>query len=124
MAYAQGVGPNQTAYDPGPTDWTDAAASDDLTEGTPRAIVVDDTPVMLLRHGDGLHAMHDRCSHRGCSLSEGRVDGEVVECVCHGSRFRLDDGSLERGPATQGQPSFEVRETDGRIQVRLKAPAA
>ena len=124
MAYAQGVGPNQTAYDPGPTDWTDAAASNDLTDGTPRAAVVDDTPVMLLRHGEGLHAMHDRCSHRGCSLSDGRVDGEVVECVCHGSRFRLDDGSLERGPATQGQPSFEVRETDGRIQVRLKAPAA
>jgi nitrite reductase/ring-hydroxylating ferredoxin subunit len=79
---------------------------------------------MLLRHGDGLHAIHDRCSHRGCSLSEGRVDGGAVECMCHGSRFRLDDGSLERGPATQGQPSFEVRETDGRIQVRLKAPAA
>ncbi len=121
MAYAQGVGPNQTTYDPGPTDWTDAAESGELSIGAPKTVVVEDTPVMLLRHGDGLHAIHDRCSHRGCSLSDGKVDGEVVECTCHGSRFRLDDGSLERGPATQAQPSFETRESDGQIQVRRRA---
>jgi len=124
MSYAQGVGPNQTTYDPGPTDWTHAAGSDELSSGTPKAVVVQDTPVMLLRHGDGLHAIHDRCSHRGCLLSDGKIDGEVVECVCHGSRFRLEDGSIERGPATQAQPSFEVRENDGRIEVRRRAPAA
>ncbi len=124
LSYAQGVGPNQTAYDPGPTDWTDAAQSADLTDGDPKAVVVDDTPVMLLRHRDGLHAIHDRCSHRGCSLSEGKIEGELVECGCHGSRFRLTDGSIERGPATLPQPSFEVRENDGRIQVRRRTSAA
>jgi len=123
MSYAQGVGPNQTTYDPGPTEWTDAAESAELSVGTPKAVVVEDTPVMLLRHADGLHAIHDRCSHRGCLLSEGQVDGEVVECTCHGSRFRLEDGSVERGPATQAQPSFDVRESDGRIQVRRRGPA-
>ncbi len=122
MAFAQGVGPNQTTYDPGPTDWTDAADSGELAIGAPKAVVVADTPVMLLRHGDGVHAIHDRCSHRGCSLSDGTVDGEVVECACHGSRFRVDDGSVQRGPATQAQPSFEARESDGRIQVRRRAP--
>jgi nitrite reductase/ring-hydroxylating ferredoxin subunit len=124
MAFAQGVGPNQTTYDPGPTDWTDAAEPAELSIGTPKAVVVADTPVMLLRHGDGLHAIHDRCSHRGCSLADGKIDGEVVECACHGSRFRLDDGSVQRGPATQSQPSFETRESDGRIQVRRRAPAS
>ena len=117
---AQGVGPNQTAYDPGPTDWTDAAESGDLTTGEPKAVVVEDTPVVLVRHDHGLHALHDRCSHRGCLLSDGELDGEVIECVCHGSRFRLDDGTVEQGPATQAQPAFEVRESDGRIQVRRR----
>ncbi len=122
MAFAQGVGPNQTAYDAGPAEWTDAAESAELSAGAPKAVVVADTPVMLLRHGERVHAIHDRCSHRGCSLTEGKIDGEVVECACHGSRFRVDDGSVERGPATQAQPSFEVRESDGRIQVRRSAP--
>lgn len=124
LTYAQGVGPNQTAYDPGPGEWADAADAAELAAGEPKAVVVDDTPVLLLRHAHGVHAIHDRCSHRGCLLSEGEVDGEVIECPCHGSRFRLDDGSIERGPATQAQPSFAVRESDGRIQVQLRDPAA
>lgn len=123
MSYSQGVGPNQTAFDSGPADWTDAADSSDLGTGSPKAVVVEDTPVVLVRDSEGLHALHDRCSHRGCLLSDGELDGDVIECVCHGSRFRLEDGAVERGPATQGQPAFEVRESEGRIQVRLRAAA-
>ena len=122
MSFVQGVGPNQTAFDPGPGDWTDAGESADLTTGEPRSVVVGDTPVLLLRHDDGLHAIHDRCSHRGCLLSDGEIDGEAVVCACHGSRFRLDDGSVERGPATAPQPVFETRENSGRIELRLRQP--
>jgi len=46
-------------------------------------------------------------------------DGEVT-CVCHGSRFSLDDGSVLQGPATVGQPAFDAREQDGRVQVKLR----
>lgn len=123
MSFVQGVGPNQTAFDPGPDDWTDALASAELTADEPRSVVVEETPVLLLRHGDGLHALHDRCSHRGCSLSDGEIDGEVVVCACHGSRFRLEDGSVERGPATAPQPVFDTRESDGQVQVRRRQPA-
>jgi nitrite reductase/ring-hydroxylating ferredoxin subunit len=123
MSFVQGVGPNQTAFDPGPDDWTDAGESGALTPDEPHGVVVGDTPVLLLRHGDGLHAMHDRCSHRGCLLSDGEIDGEVVVCACHGSRFRLHDGAVERGPATAPQPVFETRESDGRIELRLRQPA-
>ncbi len=120
LSYAQGVGPNQTAFDEGPADWTPVGEAADLVEGQPVRVVADETPVFLLKHADGLHALHDRCSHRGCSLSsKGTLDGEVVECNCHGSRFNLHDGSLLRGPATTDQPSFEVRESAGTIEVRL-----
>jgi nitrite reductase/ring-hydroxylating ferredoxin subunit/uncharacterized membrane protein len=121
LSFTQGVGPNQTVFDEGPDDWSDAAAAADLGEDDPQAVVVGDTPVMLVRHGHGVHALHNRCSHRGCLLSDGEVDGDTVECSCHGSRFSLDDGSVERGPATAGQPSYETRERDGRIEIRLRS---
>lgn len=124
MSFVQGVGPNQTAFDAGPADWTDAAESSGLTDGEPRSVVVGDTPVLLLRRGGSLQAIHDRCSHRGCLLSDGEIDGQAVVCACHGSRFRLDDGSVERGPATAPQPVFDTRERDGRIEVRLRTPGA
>ncbi|MDQ4049761.1 MAG: Rieske (2Fe-2S) protein [Actinomycetota bacterium] len=123
MSFVQGVGPNQTAFDAGPGDWADAGESAGLTQGEPRSVVVGDTPVLLLRDGEHLHAIHDRCSHRGCLLSDGEIDGEDVVCACHGSRFRLDDGSVQRGPATAPQPVFETRENGGRVELRLRQPA-
>lgn len=119
MSFTRGVGPNQTAFDPGPDEWTAVVEGRELPEGDPKAVVASDTPVLLLRSGEAVHAIHDRCSHRGCSLSEGEVDGHVVTCACHGSQFDVTDGSVLRGPATAGQPAFETREMDGRIEVRL-----
>ncbi len=118
LSFFQGVGPNQTAFDAVPEDWTPVAKPADLEEGKPTAVVAGDAPVLLLRHGDRLHALHDRCSHRGCSLAGGQIDDELVTCPCHGSRFDLRDGSVQRGPATAPQPVFDVRELDGEIQVR------
>jgi nitrite reductase/ring-hydroxylating ferredoxin subunit/uncharacterized membrane protein len=123
LSFTQGVGPNQTVFDEGPDDWSDAAAAADVREGEPQAVVVGDTPVLLVRHGHGVHALHNRCSHRGCLLSDGELDGDTVECACHGSRFSLGDGSVERGPATAGQPAYEVREKDGRVEIRLPSGA-
>ncbi len=121
LTLAKGVGVDQTSFDPGPEEWRAAADASQLGERTPLSVVVDETPVCLLRDGGVLHAVHDRCSHRGCSLSEGALDGHEIECPCHGSRFDVRDGSIIRGPATQPQPAYEVREREGRIEIRLAA---
>jgi nitrite reductase/ring-hydroxylating ferredoxin subunit/uncharacterized membrane protein len=118
LSFARGVGPNQTAFDQAPDDWTPVADASDLTEGEPLTVVAGDAPVLLLRHSHGLHALHDRCSHRGCSLASGELDGEMVTCACHGSQFDVRDGSIQRGPATAPQPVYEVRERDGQIELR------
>jgi nitrite reductase/ring-hydroxylating ferredoxin subunit/uncharacterized membrane protein len=123
LSLSKGVGPDQTVFDPGPTDWTVAADSSALPEGRPTRVVVDDTPVLLLRDGGSIYAIHDRCSHRGCSLSEGSVEGSEIVCSCHGSRFDLRNGAVRGGPATSAQPSFQVRVEDGRVEVRRLQPA-
>lgn len=122
LSFTRGVGVNQTAFDEGPRDWTTVEAGE-LEDGQPTSAMAGDTPVLLLRHNGHLHALHDRCSHRGCLLSSGEVEGESITCPCHGSRFDLRDGSIERGPATAPQPVFETRDREGGIEVRLPAPA-
>jgi nitrite reductase/ring-hydroxylating ferredoxin subunit/uncharacterized membrane protein len=122
LSLRKGVGPDQTVFDPGPADWTPAADAAQLSDGKPTRVVVQDTPVLLLRAGEQFFAIHDRCSHRGCSLSEGELEGEEIVCACHGSRFDRRDGSVRRGPATAPQPAFQVRQQDGRIEIRLLRP--
>ena len=123
LSFARGSGVNQTAFDEAiADDWTDAAGADELTPGEGKSVVVGQTPVLLVRHADGIHAIHDRCSHRGCPLSSmGEIEGEIVTCNCHGSQFDLRDGSVQRGPAQTDQPAYEARERDGRVEVRMPA---
>jgi nitrite reductase/ring-hydroxylating ferredoxin subunit/uncharacterized membrane protein len=118
LSMNKGVGPDQTVFDRGPSDWTPAVDEAQLQDGKPSRVLVADTPVLVLRDGELIFAIHDRCSHRGCSLSEGSVEGDEIVCGCHGSRFDRRDGSLRGGPATAPQPAFQVRRRDGRVEVR------
>lgn len=119
LTFAQGVGVDQTVFDAGPDDWTKAAGASELADGGQERVVVGHTPVLLVRQGERVFAIHDRCSHRGCSLAaRGEVSGTEIQCNCHGSRFSLTDGSLLRGPATRPQPAFETREREGKLEVR------
>lgn len=120
LTFAQGVGVNQTVFDEGPDEWTPALDGSQLREGDARHAVVGETPVVLVRKDGRVRALHDRCSHRGCSLAEtGTVADGYIECGCHGSRFDLEAGSVLRGPATVDQPAYEVREQGDRIEIRL-----
>jgi nitrite reductase/ring-hydroxylating ferredoxin subunit len=121
LSFTQGVGPDQTVFDPGPVEWTVVAETAQVPDGVATRVVADETPVMLLRQDGSYFALHDRCSHRGCSLTEGEVDGDAIVCGCHGSRFDRRDGSVLQGPATAPQPAFEVREREGRIELRRRS---
>jgi nitrite reductase/ring-hydroxylating ferredoxin subunit/uncharacterized membrane protein len=121
MSYVRGVGVNQTAFDPGPQEWTATVPATELIEGRMHPADVDGTPVLLVRQNGHIYAIHDRCGHRGCLLSDSTLEGKIITCSCHGSRFDIRDGTLLRGPATVSQPAFEVREAGGRVEIRRTA---
>jgi nitrite reductase/ring-hydroxylating ferredoxin subunit len=118
LSFRLGVGVDQTAFDAGPEDWTPVLDADEVPATGAVAAQAGDTPVLLVRRGERIAALHDRCTHRGCSLADGEIEGDAVTCACHGSRFGLGDGAVLRGPATAPQPVLDVRERDGRLEVR------
>lgn len=117
LAYARGVGTDTTAFEVAPADWTDVAAVDDISD-KPLRVDAGGVAVLVIRHEGELRAISDRCTHRGGPLHEGSIEDGCVVCPWHGSRFRLTDGQIDRGPATRPQRAFEVRTLDGRVQVR------
>lgn len=118
LAYGMGVGVDTTAFQHAPQEWTDVAAETEVAGDKPLRADADCVPVMLLRRGDGIVALADRCTHRGGPLHEGSLDGDTITCPWHGSRFCVDDGTVVEGPATRPQLLFETRVTAGRVQVR------
>jgi nitrite reductase/ring-hydroxylating ferredoxin subunit/uncharacterized membrane protein len=120
LSFGKGVGVDQTVFEEAPTDWLPAIPFDDLRDGQPTLATVGGVEVLLVRRGATIHAISDRCSHRGCSLHEGEFPGQTtVVCPCHGSTFSLQDGALLHGPATAPQPAYLTRVRDGKIEVRL-----
>ena len=74
----------------------DVAAVSDLADGAMKAITADDKEILLARVGDDFYAADARCPHMGGHLAEGRLEGTVVVCPRHGSRFDLRDGTVIR----------------------------
>lgn len=90
----------------------------EIAEGTLTKAKVGINTLVLYREGDAIRALHETCAHAGGPLSQGKVVDGCVECPWHGSRFRLADGHLARGPSVYDQPSYEVRATDSGWEAR------
>lgn len=121
LSFGKGVGVNQTAFESAPTDWTPVLEATELPERELTRAEASGVGVLLVRDGEWIHALGDRCSHRGCSLAQGELLDDAVRCGCHGSTFRLEDGSILKGPATAPQPAYDARESDGTIEIRARA---
>ena len=114
LSYAEGVGVDVTAFEDYPDDWTPVIAEAELADGAPHRAEVGGVPVMVVRDRGQVYALADHCSHRGGPLSDGEIDDGCVTCPWHGSRFRLSDGSVERGPAASGSRCLATATRSGR----------
>lgn len=115
-----GVGVDNTAFETRADEWTRACAVVDVTNA-PTCVDVAGAPVVVFRDHGELFALDGRCPHRGAPMAEGTIDGDVIVCPWHGSEFRIDDGSIERGPAAAPLASYECREFEGDLEVRTRS---
>ena len=113
---------NRVAATTGPSRWVRTVADADLPDGGTIGVEVEGRKVLLHRAGGQLYALDNLCSHAGALLSRGQVDGCVVTCPLHGSRFDLRDGHIVRGPAHHPQPVLPARARNGWIEVRGSQP--
>ena len=81
---------------------------DELADGA--AIKLERTPpIAVFRAGANYYAVDDTCTHAQSSLSEGYIDGEVVECAFHGAKFCLKTGKVLSLPASQPLRTYPVK---------------
>lgn len=95
----------------GTSGWVRACALADLGDGAVRRAVLgaDGPAVAVVRVGDLVHAVADRCSHADFRLSEGEVVDGGLECPLHGALFDLRTGAPDGPPATRPVPVHAVR---------------
>jgi 3-phenylpropionate/trans-cinnamate dioxygenase ferredoxin subunit len=92
-----------------------------LAPGAARRFYVEGLPVAVVRIGDDVYAIGDRCTHQNVSLSEGEVleDDRLLECWKHGSQFSLLTGEPLQLPALTRTPVYPVEIDAGEVVVTL-----
>ena len=94
-----------------------ACAVTDLEDAKPLAVTVGDTNVAIVKQGEDFYAIYDECSHAAIPLSEGDVEGCLIECWLHGSTFDLRTGRPLALPATRPVPVFPLTIDGDRVLV-------
>jgi nitrite reductase/ring-hydroxylating ferredoxin subunit len=84
---------------------TQLATSADVVEGRLFKAEAQGQRLLLARIDGRVHAVVDRCPHMGMSLAKGTLEGGVVTCPWHNSRFDFCSGrNLDWVSAVLGIP--------------------
>lgn len=105
--------------------WYIATESRKVRQGRPTGATLLNQPLVLIRdRSQTVHALEDRCAHRGVPLSAGWQEGDFIRCRYHGWRYAVS-GTCVEIPAQLREAdvkppcvrAFPVREQDGWIWV-------
>ena len=118
MVFGKGTQVNHTAWLEAPEEYVEVAEATTIEEGKLHRVQAGGAAVLLVRQQGTIYAIANTCTHAGGPLDEGTLDGEVVMCPWHGSRFCVRNGEVRGGPATFPQTKFEVRVREGKVEVR------
>ena len=99
--------------------WVRAASRGDLAEGEPFGVEVAGRAIALYDIDGNLFATDNICTHAYARLSDGWLDGELIECPLHAARFDVRTGKVLDPPATEDLKTYPVRVVDDEIQVKL-----
>ena len=114
LVYLIGTNVNRHAWRGAGTKWVPLDLGDlaDIPEGGPTKAKAGINTLILVRTGDTILALHETCAHAGGPLAQGTLVDGCIQCPWHGSRFRLTNGHVVRGPAMYDQPAYEVRRAE------------
>lgn len=77
-------------------------------------VILTAADAIVINTGGGFVALSKTCTHNSCGLARFNNSTSLLECDCHGSRFRTS-GLVATGPATAPLRSYPVTANGGVI---------
>ena len=81
-----------------------------------KIIKLEEKEILIANVDGNYYAIGNRCTHAGGDLSRGTLEGNIVTCPKHGSKFDVTTGKVVSGPKIlflrpkiKDEPSYEVK---------------
>ncbi|MBI2448385.1 non-heme iron oxygenase ferredoxin subunit [Candidatus Microgenomates bacterium] len=97
--------------------WRPIFDTSQIKPGQIKSVTIDGRAIAIYNVEGEIYATGDTCSHEQVSLSEGYLDGCVVECDAHGAKFDIRTGEVKSLPATVGIKTYPVKIENGVIHI-------
>lgn len=91
-----------------------AGSAAEVPVGGATIVSVGSTAYVVAQPTKGNFVAHSAvCPHQGCLCNA--VEGKTAVCPCHGSKFNVETGAVEQGPATEGLAPATVTDNGGTL---------
>ncbi len=101
-------------------EWVTVGQRSALKPGDVLGVQAKDKEIALFDLDGKIYATENVCTHAYAYLSDGWVDGEVIECPLHGGRFEIKTGKGLCWPIECDIKCFPVRLDGDNIQVQIE----
>jgi nitrite reductase/ring-hydroxylating ferredoxin subunit len=97
--------------------WIELCKVEDVGVGEARKIEAAGLTLAVYNLDGEFRITDDACTHGPGSLSEGFIDGDVVECPFHQGRFDIRTGEVVGPPCMVPVKTYKTRVEDGCVYV-------
>lgn len=70
----------------------------DIKDGTMKKFEIGGKEILISNIDGKYYAINNKCTHRNGDLSQGKLEGNIVTCPKHGSKFDITAGKVVSGP--------------------------
>ena len=89
--------------------WTRIAGVNDVADGEAMAVELMGLQLALYNVGGEWFCTDNVCSHEYALLSDGWLEGHLIECPMHNGQFDVRTGKGQGAPITEDIRSYPVR---------------
>ena len=107
-------------------DYVEIAKTDEISAGNMKAFVIQGKDILVANHEGKYYAIDNKCTHMKGELTKGKIEGKIVTCPKHSSKFDITTGRCLSGPKvffmtlkTKDEPRYDVKVEGNRIKVGL-----
>lgn len=108
-----------TASQASQAEWHAVASIGDIPATGVLRVELKGHEIALYRTPEGFFATHDRCTHLRGRLSDGYLDGTVIQCPLHFGKFDTRTGRPLSIPCKAPVRSYLVRVQGDTLQISL-----
>jgi nitrite reductase/ring-hydroxylating ferredoxin subunit len=101
-------------------DWMVATSVNAIDDAKPVIAKAWGDEVAVYKVGKEYFANSNFCTHSIARLSDGTLNGYILECPLHQALFDIRDGHCAGGMDTAGLTRYEVRVREDTIEIRQR----